>query len=77
MGDQQNGGTDLVTQLANQVEDLGFNGCVEPGRRLVKNQQGGVRCQSHGDDNTLEHPSGQLMRVSLHDTDGVCDVHPL
>ena len=50
-------------QLSEQIEDLGLNGHVKCGRRLVRNEQGWVAGQSHGDHHALLHTAAELVRV--------------
>ena len=53
----------LLLQLAQQVEDLGLHGDVEGGGRLVGDEQVGVARHRSGDEDTLGHAAGDLVRV--------------
>ena len=76
VGDQQDRRVGLAAQRAHEVEHLGLDRGVEPGGRLVEHEQLGVARQGHGDDDTLLHAAGELVRVALHDPVGVGDAHP-
>ena len=75
VGDQQDRRAGLVAQRADQVEHLGLDRGVEAGRRLVQHQQLRVARQRHGDDDTLQHAAGELVRVATHHPLGVGDLH--
>ena len=51
-------------QRGQQVEDLGLHRDVEPGRRLVGQQQPGRAGDGDGDRHPLAHPARQLARVA-------------
>ena len=63
VGDQDDRGAVLVAQVAQQLEDLGLNGHVEGGRRLVGDDHGRVERQRHRDDDALLLPTRELVRV--------------
>ncbi len=77
MGDEQDGGTDLVPQLANEIEDLGLHRGVEAGGRLVEHEQQRIGGERHGDDDALQHAAGELVRVAIEHADRIGDVHAL
>ena len=58
----------LVAQGAHEVEHLGLDRRVETGGRLVEHQQLRVAGQRHRDDDALQHPARQLVRIATHDT---------
>ena len=62
-------------QLGDQVEHLGLDRRVEPGRRLVEDQQRRVLRERHRDHDALLHPARELMRIALHHRAGVGDLH--
>ncbi len=63
VGDQQDPGTGLGGEPAQQVEDLGLHRDVQCGGRLVGDQQGGVVGDGHRDDHALALPAGELEGV--------------
>ena len=58
-----------------EVEHLGLDRRVEPGRRLVEDEQRRVLRERHRDHDALLHASGELMRVALEHGVGVGDLH--
>ena len=66
----------LLAQRRDQVEHLGLDGRVQPGGRLVQDQQGRLDGQRHGDHDPLLHAARELVRIALHDRVGVGDAHP-
>ena len=65
VGDQHNGGVDLILQAAQQVQNLCLDGNIQRGGRLVRDDDLGVAGQRHGDHNALTHTAGQLVGVHL------------
>ena len=61
VGDEHDGGIDLVLQVPQQIQDLGLNGHVQSRGRLIGDDQLGVAGQGHGDHDTLAHTAGQLV----------------
>ena len=61
MGDEHDGGIDLVFQIPQQIQDLCLNGHVQSRSGLVSDDQLGVAGQGHGDHDTLAHTAGQLV----------------
>ena len=49
-----------------EVEHLRLDRRVEPGRRLVEDQQRGILRQRHRDHDPLLHPAGELVWVAAH-----------
>ena len=74
--DEQDGGVGLGLERAHEVEHARLDGRVEPGRRLVEDEQLGVGGERDGDDDALLHPAGQLVRVALGDALRVGDLDP-
>ena len=52
-------------QLRDEVEHLGLDGRVEPGRRLVEDQERGILGERHRDDDALLHAARELVRIAL------------
>ena len=77
VGDEQDGGVGLGLERAHEVEHARLDGRVQPGRRLVEDEQLGVGGERDGDDDALLHPARQLVRVALGDLLGVGDLDPL
>ena len=73
VGDDHDGGVELLLQVADQVEDLRLDGDVESRGRLVGDQQGGVAGQRHRDHRSLAHPAGELVRVGVDPLVGLGD----
>ena len=67
VGDQEDRGVRLRLERANEVENARLDRRVKPGRRLVEDEQLGVRGERDGDDDALLHPARQLVRVALGD----------
>ena len=63
MGDQDDGGAIFLLQCVHQIQDLGLDGDVERGGRLVGNQQARFAGQCHRNHGALAHATGQLVRV--------------
>ena len=61
VGDEHDGGIDLVFQIPQQIQDLGLNGHVQSRGRLIGDDQLGVAGQGHSDHDTLAHTAGQLV----------------
>ena len=57
VADEEDGGAEPLLQLSDEVEHLGLDRGVEPGRRLVEDQQARVRRERHRDDHALLHPA--------------------
>ncbi len=60
-------------QLAQQVEDLRLHGHVQRRGRFIRDQQGGVAGQRHGDHGALPHPARQLVRIAVDGLSGFGD----
>ena len=54
---------ELRLQLRDEVEHLGLDRRVEPGRRLVEDQQRRILGERHRDHDALLHAAGELVRV--------------
>src|SRR5215469_3082814 len=55
----------LPAEILHPIEDLGLNGHVEGGGRLVGYDQLGVAAQRHGYHHPLQHAAAELMRELL------------
>ncbi len=56
--DEQHGCAEFRLQGGNEVEHLGFHGCVESGRRLVQDQQSRIDSERHRYHDALLHAAG-------------------
>ena len=63
VGDENDRGRVLALHLGDQPENLRVNGDIERGRRLVGDNEARVAGKSQGDQHTLAHAAGQLMRI--------------
>ena len=63
MGDEHHRGAGLALQPVDQRQDLGLDGDVERGGRLIRDQQTRRAGQRHGDHHPLAHAAGQLVRI--------------
>jgi hypothetical protein len=77
VSDQQDGRRGLRDERANEVEHARLDGRIEPGRRLVEDEQLRVLGECHRDDHSLLHATGELVRVAPHDALGVGDLDSL
>ena len=61
--DEQHGEAKLGTKFGEQFKNLGLDGDIEGGRRLVCNQQLRTVHDGHSDHNALSHPAGKLVGI--------------
>ncbi len=71
VSDVEDGHLELGLQIVQQVENGGLGGHVQTGGRLVHDQKVRVGEQRHRDGATLEHPSGELVRIPGYHLPGV------
>lgn len=62
VGDDQGARVPLPAQLPDQLQDLGLDRHVQCRRRLVRNEEPGLRGHGHGDHHPLAHAARQFMR---------------
>ena len=60
----------VALQVTDQLQDLRLGGDVERGRRLVRDQHGGLERQCHRDHHALALAAGQLVRIGPDDALG-------
>ena len=65
MSDKQIRGTELVLEFLEQVQNLGLNGHIQSGNRLVADDQLGLQSERAGDADTLTLTAGELMRITV------------
>ncbi len=75
VGDHDDGGFQLLLQVAHDVEDLRLHRHVERGGRLVGDEKIGAAHRRHRDHHALAHAAGKLMRVLPHAVAGFRDAH--
>ena len=63
VGDEQQGHAQLALEAAQEIQDLGLDGDVEGGGRLVGDEQARPADQGHGDHHALAQAPGKLMRI--------------
>ena len=61
--DEQHGRAEPAAEFLHHLDDAGFNRDIKRCRRLVHQQQGGLRQQRHGDDDALLLAAGKLVRI--------------
>ena len=65
MGDEDDAHPELLAAAGEQIEDLGLDGHVERGGRLVGDEQLGLAGERHGDHHPLAHAARELVRVRV------------
>ena len=65
MGDEHVGQPPLLLQILQQVQNLGLDGHVQGGHRLVTDDEPGMQGQGLGDGNALALASGELVGVAV------------
>src|SRR6185295_12123500 len=58
----------FASEPIEQIHDLGLNGNVEGGNRLVRYNEIRVDCERSSDTDTLALPAGKLMRIAFKKT---------
>jgi hypothetical protein len=77
VGDEQHRHPDLLLQQLDEIEDLGLDGDVQGGGRLIRDEQRRAAGERHGDHGALAHAAGELMGVLLQLPLGLRDAHQL
>ncbi|MNC25182.1 hypothetical protein D3C75_732590 [compost metagenome] len=65
MGDQHDSRSHFPVQLVQEVENLGLDGHIQRGCRLIGNQHPRLAQYCHGNHNPLAHAAGQLKGILL------------
>ena len=65
VGDEDHGQVSFLHQFGKKVENLGLDGYVKRGDRLVGDDQVRLGCQGSGDADSLPLAAGELMRIAL------------
>ena len=65
VGDKQICGTELVLQFLEQVQNLGLNGHIQSGNRLVADNQLGLQRKCAGNADTLALAARELVRIAV------------
>ena len=63
MGDEQHCGSQRIGEHLQVIKDLLLHGHIKRGGRLVGDQQFRTACQADGDERTLAHTTGKLVRI--------------
>ena len=74
---EQHAHAELRAQRAEQLEDLGLDGDVERGGRLVRDQESRLARQRHRDQDPLTHPARERVWVVVGPGRGVGDADPV
>ena len=77
VGNEDNRHAHLLLQIVEQIENLGLNGHIQSGGRLVGNQQVGFIDERHGNHDALQLTAGKFVRILLHAAFGFFDANPL
>jgi len=75
VADEEDCRLELRLELRDEVEHLRLHRRVEPGGRLVEDQELRILRERHGDHDALLHPAGELMRIARQHARGVGDLH--
>jgi hypothetical protein len=73
--DQQDRHTRALAKLAEELDDLVLRRHVEPGGRLVRDQEPRLRRERDRDHDPLREPARELVRIRAQALLGLCDVH--
>ncbi len=65
VGDEQDRHPEALLEIGEQRQDLGLDGDVERGGRLVGDQQAWTVDQRHRDEHPLAHPAGELVGIAV------------
>jgi hypothetical protein len=66
VADEEDARAELLAERGDEVEHLGLDRRVEPGRGLVEDEQRRVLGEGHRDDDALLHAAGELVRIAAH-----------
>ena len=75
VGDHNDARMGFTLGYAQQIENLGLDGHVEGRRRLVGDDEVRVVRDGHGDDDSLPHATGKLVRKSFGTHLGIRNPH--
>ena len=65
VGDQDDGGAEVLLSVFNEVEHLFLHGDIERGGGFIANEELGSCDESHGNHDALAHTTGEFVRVRL------------
>ena len=77
MGDEDDGHALFFLQELDELEDLGLDGDIERGRRLVGDQDLGLAGERHGDHDALAHAAREAVRIFVQALARGRHAHPL
>ena len=75
VADEEHARAELLAELGDEVENLGLDGRVQAGRRLVEDEERRVRRKRHRDHDALLRAAGELVGVAAHDAVGIGDLN--
>src|SRR5262249_38113828 len=75
VADEQDGGAVALAPLEQEVQHRGLDGHVQPGGRLVHDQERGAGDERHRDDDALLLTAGELMRIAFHHAGRISQLH--
>ena len=75
VADEEHRRVELRLELRHEVEHLRLDGRVEPGRRLVEDEERRVLRERHRDHDPLLHPARELVRIAPEHRVGIGDLH--
>jgi len=65
VGDEHDGHTGLILELADEVQDLGLSGDIQGRGGFVGDEEARAADDRHGDDSPLPHAPGELVGIAL------------
>ena len=65
VGDEQIGQTHFILQLVKHIDDLGLNGHVQSGHRLIADHELGLHGQGPGDADALPLTAGEFVGIAV------------
>ena len=75
VGDEQHAGVALGLEILDEREDLGLSRDVERRRRLVRDHDGRLEDERHGDHRPLALSARELVRIGVRDALGLGQAH--
>ena len=75
MGNDDDAGSEIITELHHLAYDLCLRGYIQGTGRLICKKQFRVKSHSHGNTNSLAHTTGKLVRITFHDIFRVWKTH--
>jgi hypothetical protein len=73
VGDEEDGHTELIAEIAKEIENLGLDGDIKGGGGFIGNEEFGLAGQSHSDHGALLHSARKLVRIVVRAEFGITD----